>query len=474
MLRATLLVQQLFRVEHEIGPAPLLIVGGGAAGASAAITASRLGIDSVLIEHLAGTFARQQGVTTRRLHPSEYDWPQDHAGEPWPPAKSTKLRLPMRYTPNLPADKVAREWEEDFRNVRELGGTIGLTGRRRGVIHLKGNAHSREFDFTFGEHAVDASSVTVNLPIRSFGAMISCVGQGVEKVSIFDPKEKVKPVFSGISFWSADMLDQPMLQAAPVGRTRHEPVRALVSGGADGAQQDIHRILCAEFGLPLLERLCQFPGVRAEVESHRADLWRADGDRHSALKALGPPGVTGTSADPVFKGWGGLYASRARAVWKSMSGGDRNRAAIALLRDEVLDGRLQLTWVHRDRDAVHCYGLNRFVTEFLLLAYALHKGKKEIYPDPKEPLVWDPKSIPIALSGHEIHSITSLDTHECDPKKPADCHARLHEVKFAHANTDTVSLEGNYHVIVVRHGVDSRPLFGGAPDIEQLMPYGLL
>src|SRR5215468_716793 len=61
-----------------IGPSrPLIVVGAGAGGVAAALTANKAGIPVVVIERRARPFDRQLGTPTRTIYPYLYDWPHD-------------------------------------------------------------------------------------------------------------------------------------------------------------------------------------------------------------------------------------------------------------------------------------------------------------------------------------------------------------------------------------------------------------
>src|SRR4051794_8982966 len=75
MLRAKLAVERsrergLISANH-----PLIVVGAGAGGASAAIRAVQLGIPATLLDAGGRAFGRQRLCTTRWVDPTQYDWP---------------------------------------------------------------------------------------------------------------------------------------------------------------------------------------------------------------------------------------------------------------------------------------------------------------------------------------------------------------------------------------------------------------
>src|SRR5579859_3958794 len=69
--------------DDRIGPTkPLLVVGAGAAGVSAALTAAELGVLVHLVEREDGPFSRQRRCATRVVDPSVYEWPLGHHADP--------------------------------------------------------------------------------------------------------------------------------------------------------------------------------------------------------------------------------------------------------------------------------------------------------------------------------------------------------------------------------------------------------
>ena len=87
----------------------LLVIGAGAAGATAAIYAAAHGVTTHLIESALLPFLRQALCKTRWLHPHEYEWPLDH----WPTPKYPYVgvpTVPLPWTAKL-SDDLALGWD---------------------------------------------------------------------------------------------------------------------------------------------------------------------------------------------------------------------------------------------------------------------------------------------------------------------------------------------------------------------------
>ena len=87
MLRGQLIVDRALEAGYIDGYGrDLLVVGAGAAGATAAIHAAGKGVSTWLIEQETGPFYRQANCSSRWVDPTQYDWPQEHWSEgkyPW-------------------------------------------------------------------------------------------------------------------------------------------------------------------------------------------------------------------------------------------------------------------------------------------------------------------------------------------------------------------------------------------------------
>src|SRR5207253_1211302 len=116
MVRAQAIVEDAI-AEALIGPPdrPLLVVGAGAAGATAAIWAARHGVPTILIERGPSAFPLQAGCTTRRIDPGQYDWPVDHWVNPNFPC--LPLAAAMPWSENL-SHLLAAGWQAQLNAAR--------------------------------------------------------------------------------------------------------------------------------------------------------------------------------------------------------------------------------------------------------------------------------------------------------------------------------------------------------------------
>jgi hypothetical protein len=116
MLRGWLVVQRLLQNRLIHSDAPLLVVGAGAGGVTAAVWAAENQVRTLLVDRAAAPFGVQKRATTRFLNPTQYDWPVDH----WPsgvfPWLPSHVGLPLPYPSDWAAD-LAVLWTTEFRRA---------------------------------------------------------------------------------------------------------------------------------------------------------------------------------------------------------------------------------------------------------------------------------------------------------------------------------------------------------------------
>jgi 2-polyprenyl-6-methoxyphenol hydroxylase-like FAD-dependent oxidoreductase len=104
-----LLVHRLLENQEINEQLPLLVVGAGAGGATAAIEASRQGVDTVLIDQYRAPFMTIAAGRMRHIDPTQYDWPLDHWGELKFPWADTHTKMPLDFHANT-GDVLANLW----------------------------------------------------------------------------------------------------------------------------------------------------------------------------------------------------------------------------------------------------------------------------------------------------------------------------------------------------------------------------
>jgi hypothetical protein len=270
MLRGWMVTDRLVRNKVVHRDAPLLVIGAGVGGATAAIWAAENKVRTLLIDKALKPFGVQRRASTRFLNPTQYDWPVNH----WPfgvfPWLSSHVRLPLPY-PSDNAANLAALWEAELLNaVGRLGGLLAYHDVTS-VQNIDPASHSPALYVTL------TGQLTGNW---AFGAIIWAAGAGREDCRIFrDPKAaNPDPIYEGRGFWSDDPFAQQ--DCGVPGK----PVRALISGGGDGALQDYLRIVTRFDAAEMLYRRCNIPREisdriqSAEDRAHRGRVW-VDEDR---------------------------------------------------------------------------------------------------------------------------------------------------------------------------------------------------
>lgn len=132
MFRAAVAVDRA--VEHSLigKDRPLLIVGGGAAGAAGAARALRYDVPTVLVEAHPYLFYRQDRCATRWVSPTQYDWPAPHADKdsyPWEKVSRPNVELPWS---SGSGEDLATQW-----NLALQAAQVRCGGRLRVLTKLQ-------------------------------------------------------------------------------------------------------------------------------------------------------------------------------------------------------------------------------------------------------------------------------------------------------------------------------------------------
>jgi hypothetical protein len=448
ILRSRLLVERLL-ARPDLNGDPLLVIGGGAAGVTAALTASRLGRDVTLLERRSSPFTTQARVTTRWLDPTEFDWPQAHWASGDMAWRGSVYPLPYRADW---ADQLATQWTLMWHAV--VGPAPIALPHGAGTIEEYTGVDARLLSINDTPTGVTLSPWPAYGPSgRRYCAAVSCVGLSGEHTSV--PSTGPGGSLVGPAFWATDNLERIDLglHPPPAGRA----IRALVSGGGDGAQQDFLRILTGGFGKRLflalgLDRLAPDLSevLLAEDSARRAHAWSAPG------------------APPLqeYAAWHAAYEQLADRIWTTWS---TTPGAIAGLR-ALFKPDIEVTWLVANAVPDYSYGLNRLLAILAARLHATFTGR----PQPGRPSrSYKPTGREVCLAGFGIkHVVPAGAPHVCGPACYGIEHEVLVEARHPLAAPGVHSL-GNYDVIVVRHGVDQRPLFASAPVSEQLAPFDI-
>lgn len=465
MLRAQLLVERLASngppatIRSQIPGAPpqddanLLVIGGGAAGVNAALTALAVGIDVTLVEREEAPFVTQTGVDTRWIDPAEYDWPQPHFRDGAYPYKFGPRPFALPFRAGWASD-LARSWQRALDAIVAIAGLPGMGSLTQML----------KTEVTNGSPSVQVYPTHVELgawaglPQQRFGAAISCVGIGDELVNV--PASTGLGDYRGFEFWGNDPYARPGLGLARDSGS----VRAIVSGGGDGAQQDFQRLLTGHCGLELLDRFGTLLLKNAAFQETLAELANADdhGRRAHAWSA------SGETAAGALKRWHQAYTGAANRIWASWSLRNRSQAQNAVLRTDV---DLEVTWLTTDDYAGFSYPLNRLLTLLVARLHARASSRPLVAKTPQER--FNVHGRPVLCSGLRIDHVVP-NAHSCSD--PTVCHGKVHRVHVIDLLAPTGIAPqplGNFEVLVIRHGLKSARLFGDAQVPEQTVPFAL-
>jgi hypothetical protein len=448
ILRAMLVTQALIRTELIDSSKPLLVAGTGAAGVTCALTAARSGIRVLVLESEIGPFRTQMKAAARLIDPVEFDWPHSHwrqgDEQRWP------ANGPLRFKRRR-ADAQAQVWDRVFY-------TWMVNQQRKpnpawGDIDYYWNVDARTFNYVEGKSPLGQPGVNAVDPdthqAHFFGAAISCIGFADERVGVdTDPSG-----YRGYYFWGPDPVEQPLFGLA-LG-----PARALVSGGGDGAQQDFLRLLTGSFGRELYDEIVKIAPLRADlidavlVEdiARRAFTW----------------GASGQSLPDTLHRWNAEYLKVIDQIWKSWSPIHIEQLATRVLRPEIA-----VTWLWGGDVPSYSYGLNRLLSQLIARLYAHVTGRP--YQTELRRGGYEKCGNEVIIRGYDLVSVSLEETepvsdpaHKCG--KPGECFGIPHVAYVSvRGFIDTEKL-GPYELILVRHGVELKPLFGKAPISEQIV-----
>ncbi|MFL6603980.1 MAG: FAD-binding protein [Steroidobacteraceae bacterium] len=175
-----------------------MVIGAGAGGMTAAMTAARLGVHTVVLEGSPYLFRTQRTCSTRWLDPTQYDWPMEHwaAGHfPFP-----GLFMPWPWSADW-AHQVRSTWLTSVQQFLMHGGSARLA--------LEYSAQLNRATCPRGAPTIQVHYVARNTPVLgSFGAMLVSVGFGTENIQVSS--------YKGFGFWETDPLGTPTAESPEV------------------------------------------------------------------------------------------------------------------------------------------------------------------------------------------------------------------------------------------------------------------
>jgi hypothetical protein len=271
--RALSLIHALFHI-HELNKDRRLgIIGGGAAGMTAAAAAARKGVDVVLWERAGSLVPLQLHNTKRYIHPHIYHWPRTGS-------TTKRAHLPILDWEARPSSEVAQQLITGFEQIRaqvEKPIDVRLGQRIRSIVRVGDPLHPTGFRILGGEGGDIDEQVDV---------VIVAIGFGVEARTRLGIKTS--------AYWEDDSLDQTV-HGSP-----EKPRRILISGAGDGALIDILRAKIRDFRhdnifdlLPQDDSMSrlgrELEKIEGEIERSRLNPRLPHVSVHKAYNKLVPP-----------------------------------------------------------------------------------------------------------------------------------------------------------------------------------------
>lgn len=465
ILRAHMLAHGLHMLEDTDfrRDLPVLVVGAGAAGVEVALTLQALGQSVVLVEANDKPFKHQRHVKTRVIDPCEYDFPHltwrlgDMKAVPGPiPHLAFKAATPR---------SLAIDWDLALGMAKKgIAGVAATVQVQRNttfdVSDLTQNPASNCEHWSGYAHP---SKPRVRVG-ADFAAVVSTVGFSSEFTSL--PSESQRDVVCRPFWANDDLLSADLGTHGRSGRGFPKRVaKVLVSGGGDGASQDIQRVLTGLCGKALFDRLnITLPqpelhnAMLAEHEAQRAHIWTWQVGTTAALRS--PAWNWQASAKLQHQAWHDAYEDLATAIYKSWSGNLASRQSV--LRDDV-----DLTWVISSSGLTYSYGLNRLLGLLVARLAAEATGRTLKVATGKQ---WQAMSAvgarPVMLYNSRVNAVAAASAHV----HTGSCAHELHNVEVKFLIDGITTTVDAVDVLVARHGVKVERLFGGAAIPEQLVP----
>lgn len=440
IVRATHLTRALCNAGLIDKDRPMLVLGGGAAGFSCAVTALEYSHASVwLLEREATLFSVQMNVETRVICPVEFDWPHANwSGGALP--DDTGCDYPLRFE-RSPADLIAFDWLQQATRYQAV-----FAERFRVFTNM--DVRSLEFDGQESGVRVPKLDQLSSAPIL-FGAVVSCIGFGSEIVA----DKTGRWSYAGVKFWANDRLkfERLNIKNAPT-------VGVLISGAGDGAMQDVQRALTRKFGRDLAEALgsarIDSPTFSVSLQAMANQCSSIDGQLWGSTEWTEHHGQ---SVDDL-KLWHQEYEALVNHYWSQTPDEELDWQYLNVIRSDVRDASVKLTWLLRQGYFTVCYPLNRVLVLWVLRLYARGIGRKLSTNGQTENAALDDEAI--LMVGFEIAKVSSgKKAHVCGTRVACDGQEHLVLVRDLSKPADTPRILGSFHEIVIRHGVVPDPLF---------------
>jgi hypothetical protein len=439
MVRAWIAIDRLFAEGYiDTSSRSLLVVGGGVAGATAAVFAAASGIRTILVERATGCFLRQSRCTSRWIDPAQYDWPLSHWHRSRFPFARSQMWMPFSFPAGM-ADAIALGWEQRlkfYRRIYKASLTVCTQMTLRFTALAPGSPPRIQCDFD----SIDPA--TSPLGSQVFGAVLDCTGHGLERTTLSSTH-----TYQGVPFWGSDRLQLPNFGL----HAKQEP-RILISGSGDGALQDFLRITTTHQSAKDIAVALSLPAwVRRQV----ADI----NDQTQRLYAWGNT----SRHDHIAMSM--IHRRHLGIVRKLLAIPGFGWKIDGILRDPLPEVLL----VHRCTHFDCYYPLNRLLALLIAIrAYRRNAGKIAAFPRRR-----------LILGRCGIRDIVAAHPASASANPPCGdaryCYGKDHEVHFESFD-DCRSVAGapsssdTFNIILLRHGIQSTTN-PPPPLLRHMLPY---
>jgi hypothetical protein len=426
MLRGRLIVEELIAANIINEDQPLLVVGAGAGGVTAAMFAAENNIHTTLVEKEPKAFSVQRR-SSRQIHPVQYDWPVNHYIEG--NAFWNGLRMPLPFTVNE-SQQLTTNWNlilRDFANTNAIFRLMFNTEITEiNVIEIRNIIcdKPKSLRVTFDNNAHS----------DNFSAVIWATGAGAEDCQF---RLDGVPRYEGIRFWHYDQFES---ERCGLPDDNPSP-KIVISGSGDGALQDFLRCVTRQ-SLALTIYNILFSSIDLGIQQQiKATIHSAE-DRASRCLIWAS---TRQQEDAIYQE---LENEHISAITYLLTIGTINYNLQQLL-SEWLQEYAEISLIFRRNYFKNYYPLNRFLV-LLIAQYLENCTNGNVLYRNRNVLYRNSEIVDIQPSnGHECMIEDSQGTGLTNGN-PA-CYGQEHTVKL----TNNTELTAN--IIIIRHGLNSDP-----------------
>jgi hypothetical protein len=352
VLRGATLVQRMVDQRLLAPGMELAVVGAGAAGVAAALTAVASGVQTTLFEQADEILSRQARAGHRWVEPAAYDWPLDH----WETGRLGMAGLPLLPFPAQTADALAKDWAAIV---------WGEAAQHEQLLKVRTGVAVKDIRLQLDDPGLPGVRVQMaDGSVHLAHQVIWAAGELREDTEL-KPANASRVLHVGTPFWEPDTLDG-------LGRGK----RVIVFGGGDGAAQDALRALTglsvSAPGKPPLQTLLQ----RLHLPKDVMHAVQSAEDRAQRGRAWCPPGKPPEGGRDREMEWlERLHAAHLDAVDAALSHEVVTDAMDAL----VTKARPIVHLVHRGTSLSCGYAANRFLVLLFDRWLQRRNGKPLLY-----------------------------------------------------------------------------------------------